>query len=203
MYIIAYNVVGLSLYLPCFRVYFVVILYVVFYIHMACLLLPQIVVYITSCSLSLTVNNIVYFIQHNLNLLSSDYSSFYNRAMLYSTHHIHCLIFSYQLQTISLSVCLLRGRRHLAQYSYIAFLSYLGFSALQRPYNRLPVYLEQGDTYNTLICKRVPFWHAYSQFFCNDSAQYIYTYILHTTYFCTPYLSLAISHFYLVQNIER
>ena len=39
MYIITYNVVGLSLYLPCFRVYFVVILYVVFYIHMACLLL--------------------------------------------------------------------------------------------------------------------------------------------------------------------
>lgn len=33
MYIIAYNVVGLSLYLPCFRVYFVVVLYVVFYTH--------------------------------------------------------------------------------------------------------------------------------------------------------------------------
>lgn len=80
MYIIAYNVVGLSLYLPCFRVYFVVILYVVFYIHMTCLLLTYIVVYITLRSLSPTVNNIVYFIQHNLNLLSSDYSSFLQQS---------------------------------------------------------------------------------------------------------------------------
>ena len=37
---------------------------------MACLLLTYIVVYITFRFLSLTVNNIVYFIQHNLNLLS-------------------------------------------------------------------------------------------------------------------------------------
>ena len=80
MYIITYNVVGLSLYIPCFRVYFVVILYVVFYIHMACLLLAWIVVYITFYPLSLTVNNIVYFIQHNLNLLSSHYSSFLQQS---------------------------------------------------------------------------------------------------------------------------
>ena len=82
---------------------------------------------------------------------------FYNRAMLYSTHHIHCLIFSYQLQTISLSVCLLRGRRHLAQYSYIAFLPYLGFSALQRPYNRLPVYLEREIRITLLYVREYPF----------------------------------------------
>ena len=80
IYIITYNVVGLSLYLLCFRVYFVVILHVVFYIHMACLLLTYIVVYITFRFLSLTVNNIVYFIQHNLNLLSSDYSSFLQQS---------------------------------------------------------------------------------------------------------------------------
>lgn len=80
MYIITYNVVGLSLYLPCFRVYFVVILYVVFYVHMTCLLLTHIVVYITLHSLSSTVDNIVYFIQHNLNLLPSDYSSFLQQS---------------------------------------------------------------------------------------------------------------------------
>ena len=61
---------------------------------MACLLLTYIVVYITFRFLSLTVNNIVYFIQHNLNLLSSDYSIFYNRAMLYSAQHSsHRLIY--------------------------------------------------------------------------------------------------------------
>ena len=96
MYIIVYNVVGLSLYIPCFRVYFVVILYVVFYIHMAYLLLPQIVVYITPCSLSLTVNNIVYFIQHNLNFLSSDYSSFLQQSyvVFYTPHTLSYFLLS-------------------------------------------------------------------------------------------------------------
>lgn len=71
-----------------------------FYIHMTCLLLTHIVVYITLRSLSPTVDNIVYFIQHNLNLLFSDYSIFYNRSMLCSIHHIHSFIFSYQRQTM-------------------------------------------------------------------------------------------------------
>ena len=93
MYIIIHNVVGLLLYLPCFRVYFVVILYVVFYIHMACLFLTYIVVYITFRFLSLTVNNIVYFIQHNLNLLSSDYSSFFTTELCCILHTTYTVSF--------------------------------------------------------------------------------------------------------------
>ena|GEM_PF-5832087 len=70
-YVITYNVVGLSLYLPCFRVYFVVILYVVFYTHIERVYLGGIVVYITLCSSSLATNDILYFIQHYRGLFSS------------------------------------------------------------------------------------------------------------------------------------
>lgn len=110
MYIITYNVVGLSLYPPCFRVYFVVILYVVFYIHMICLLLTHIIVYITLHSLPLTVNNIVYFIQHNLNLLSSDYSSFLQQSYVvfytpYTQSHFS------PINDKQWSICLLRSHR--------------------------------------------------------------------------------------------
>lgn len=57
-------------------------MYVVFYTHIERVHLRVIVVYITPCSSPLATNDILYFIQHNLNLLSSHYSIFYNIDML-------------------------------------------------------------------------------------------------------------------------
>jgi len=63
-------------------------MYVVFYTHIERVHLRVIVVYITPYSSPRATNDILYFIQHNLNLLSSHYSIFYNIAMSCSTHHI-------------------------------------------------------------------------------------------------------------------
>ena len=82
IFIITHNVVKLSLYRLCFRIYFVVVMYVVFYTYIERVHLRVIVVYITPCSSPRATNDILCFIQHNLNLLSSHYYIFYNIAML-------------------------------------------------------------------------------------------------------------------------
>lgn len=69
-------------------------MYVVFYTHIERIRLRVTVVYITPYSSPRATNDILYFIQHNLNLLSSHYSIFYNIAMLYSAQHSsHRLIY--------------------------------------------------------------------------------------------------------------
>lgn len=72
-------------------------MYVVFYTHIERVHLRVIVVYITPYSSPLATNDILYFIQHNLNLLSSRYSIFYNIAMLCSAHHICAQAYLHQL----------------------------------------------------------------------------------------------------------
>ena len=76
---------------------------------MVCLLLTYIVVYITFRFLSLTVNNIVYFIQHNLNLLSSGYSIF-TTDLCCALYTIYTVSFS-PINNKQWSICLLRGHR--------------------------------------------------------------------------------------------